>query len=84
MNWRASNDHQRRFGITIYVKTLILLLLACSANGLEPLELNVASTRDLVRAYDGIDDFNFERIETRLSTPLITKRSYAGKLVSGR
>jgi len=83
MNRRASNDHQRRFGIPISVKTLILLLLACSANGLEPLELNVAFTRDLVRAYDGIDNFNFERIETRLSTPLITKRSYAGNWLVG-
>ena len=63
----------------------LVLLILCPSVGhtLQPLELTAQSTRDVVRAYDGIDNLNFERIETHLVAPFITRKSYAGNWFAG-
>jgi hypothetical protein len=62
---------------------IILIIQSAMAHAIQPLELNAHITRDVVREYDGIENFNFQRIETHLVAPLVNRRSYAGNWVSG-
>lgn len=72
------------FNLIIMMSVIGLCMLFPHASyGIQPLELQATINRDVVRAYDGIDNFNFVRIETQLMTPLIKKRSYAGQWLVG-
>ena len=50
---------------------------------LQPLELTVSHTRDGLREFDGVDGYNFERLETQVIAPFIQHRSYAGNWFMG-
>lgn len=61
----------------------LCLILSHAAFALPPLELTVQTTRDVIREYDGVDNFNFERVETHIVAPFITRRSYEGIWLAG-
>jgi hypothetical protein len=62
---------------------LLAVFLSPLSHGLQPLELQLQITRDAKRAYSGIDDFNFQRIETQFVAPLIKRDNYAGRWFVG-
>lgn len=59
------------------------LLMINQVQALQPLELTVTHTRDGVREFDGVDGYNFERLETQVIAPFIQHRSYAGNWFVG-
>ena len=67
----------------ISICLLICLLCPLATQAIPPLELTVQTTRDITREYDGVDNFNFERVETHIVAPFITRRSYAGNWLAG-
>lgn len=61
----------------------LFTIISSTSHAIQPLELNAGFTRDMSRSYDGIENFAFERLETRLTTPVVEKSSYVGSWIFG-
>ena len=50
---------------------------------LQPVSFTASLHKDSPRQFDGIDNFQFDRLDTRISTPILERRPYVGTWLLG-